>query len=212
MIRRDPQGVRRGKAPGSRSRRPWRGTRSARSAPRQSSRSRVADSGWHDAIRKECAEAKHPDHVFPVLGVDAIRKECAEAKCPSTRRTFSATRRDPQGVRRGKDGLPGLATGDPGRNPQGVRRGKGEWIGTKHIKFLGSPYLACHCEPVVLRAANQNLNDCQWQSYLNVAHAGVAIRISKPSPPGKVARASPASARRMRAGICWCFEKLRENP
>ena len=32
----------------------------------------------------------------------------------------------------------------------------------------------CHCEPVVLRAANQNLNDCQWQSYLNVAHTGVA--------------------------------------
>ena len=32
----------------------------------------------------------------------------------------------------------------------------------------------CHCEPVVLRAANQNLNDCQWQSYLSVAHAGVA--------------------------------------
>ena len=32
----------------------------------------------------------------------------------------------------------------------------------------------CHCEPVVLRAANQNLNNCQWQSYLSVAHAGVA--------------------------------------
>ena len=31
----------------------------------------------------------------------------------------------------------------------------------------------CHCEPVVLRAANQNLNDCRWQSYLSVAHAGV---------------------------------------
>ena len=24
---------------------------------------------------------------------------------------------------------------------------------------------ACHCEPVVLRAANPNLNDCRWQSY-----------------------------------------------
>ena len=34
---------------------------------------------------------------------------------------------------------------------------------------------SCHCEPVVLRAANQNFNDCQWQSYLNVAHAGVAL-------------------------------------
>ena len=33
----------------------------------------------------------------------------------------------------------------------------------------------CHCEPVVLRAANQNLNDCQWQSYLNVAQTGVAL-------------------------------------
>ena len=41
---------------------------------------------------------------------------------------------------------------------------------------------SCHCEPVVLRAANQNFNDCQWQSYLNVAHAGVAIRSPKPSP------------------------------
>ena len=37
-----------------------------------------------------------------------------------------------------------------------------------------APNNACHCEPVVLRAANQNLNDCQWQSYLSVAHAGVA--------------------------------------
>ena len=27
----------------------------------------------------------------------------------------------------------------------------------------------------MLRAANQNRNDCQWQSYLNVAHTGVAI-------------------------------------
>ena len=27
---------------------------------------------------------------------------------------------------------------------------------------------------MVLRAANQNPNDCQWQSYLNVAHTGVA--------------------------------------
>ena len=33
---------------------------------------------------------------------------------------------------------------------------------------------SCHCEPVVLRAANQNFNDCQWQSYLNVAQTGVA--------------------------------------
>ena len=37
------------------------------------------------------------------------------------------------------------------------------------------PENACHCEPVVLRAANQNLNDCQWQSYLNVAQTGVAL-------------------------------------
>ena len=28
---------------------------------------------------------------------------------------------------------------------------------------------------VVLRAANQNDNDCQWQSYLNAAQTGVAI-------------------------------------
>ena len=27
---------------------------------------------------------------------------------------------------------------------------------------------------MVLRAANQNLNDCQWQSYLNVTQTGVA--------------------------------------
>ena len=38
-----------------------------------------------------------------------------------------------------------------------------------------APYPACHCEPVVLRAANQNFNDCQWQSYLNVAQTGVAL-------------------------------------
>ena len=36
------------------------------------------------------------------------------------------------------------------------------------------PFFPCHCEPVVLRAANQNLNDCQWQSYLNVTQTGVA--------------------------------------
>ena len=36
-------------------------------------------------------------------------------------------------------------------------------------------YPACHCEPVVLRAANRNFNDCQWQSYLNVAQTGVAL-------------------------------------
>ena len=41
-------------------------------------------------------------------------------------------------------------------------------------------YNKCHCEPVVLRAANQNLNDCQWQSYLNVAQAGVAIPLKCP--------------------------------
>ena len=41
-------------------------------------------------------------------------------------------------------------------------------------------YNKCHCEPVVLRAANQNLNDCQWQSYLNVAHTGVAIPLKCP--------------------------------
>ena len=43
-------------------------------------------------------------------------------------------------------------------------------ISTKGKRLI----IQCHCEPVVLRAANQNLNDCQWQSYLNVAHAGVA--------------------------------------
>ena len=31
---------------------------------------------------------------------------------------------------------------------------------------------------VVLRAANQNSNDCQWQSYLDLCNAGVAIRFS----------------------------------
>ena len=41
-------------------------------------------------------------------------------------------------------------------------------------------YNKCHCEPVVLRAANQNLNDCRWQSYLNVAQAGVAIPLKCP--------------------------------
>ena len=35
--------------------------------------------------------------------------------------------------------------------------------------------IRCHSEPVVLRAANQNLNDCQWQSYLNVTQTGVAL-------------------------------------
>ena len=43
-----------------------------------------------------------------------------------------------------------------------------------------APSNACHCEPVVLRAANQNLNDCRWQSYLNVAQAGVAIPLKCP--------------------------------
>ena len=69
--------------------------------------------------------------------------------------------------------------------------------------FQEPPYNACHCEPVltlvwqsvsqslllrrvVLRAANQNRNDCKWQSYLNVAQTGVVIRIPKPSLPGKV--------------------------
>ena len=69
--------------------------------------------------------------------------------------------------------------------------------------FQEHPYNACHCEPVrtlvwqsvsqslllrrvVLRAANQNRNDCKWQSYLNVAQTGVVIRIPKPSLPGKV--------------------------
>ena len=41
--------------------------------------------------------------------------------------------------------------------------------------FCNRSCSVCHCEPVVLRAANQNSNDCQWQSYLNVAHAGVAL-------------------------------------
>ncbi len=72
----------------------------------------------------------------------------------------------------------------------------------------------CHCEPVVLRAANQNSNDCQWQSYLNVAHAGVApsrdsLRSQSPgdsgnyrrsakaplADQGELSRASPASTR-----------------
>ena len=53
-------------------------------------------------------------------------------------------------------------------------------------------YNKCHCEPVVLRAANQNLNDCQWQSYLNVAQTGVAPSGHNPSPlaptPGELSR------------------------
>ena len=53
----------------------------------------------------------------------------------------------------------------------------------------------CHCEPVVLRAANQNLNDCQWQSYLSVAHAGVApsrdsLRSQSPGYSGSLNRIS----------------------
>ena len=62
--------------------------------------------------------------------------------------------------------------------------------------------IRCLCEPVVLRAANQNPNDCQWQSYLNVGTLvwqsvppvlpwlplwgnchGVTERVSTPSPP-----------------------------
>ena len=58
---------------------------------------------------------------------------------------------------------------------------KFEWnlraaIGRPLFDFSREPsYYACHCEPVVLRAANQNLNDCQWQSYLNVTQTGVAL-------------------------------------
>ena len=53
----------------------------------------------------------------------------------------------------------------------------------------------CHCEPVVLRAANQNLNDRQWQSYLSVAHAGVApsrdsLRSQSPGYSGSLNRIS----------------------
>ena len=48
------------------------------------------------------------------------------------------------------------------------------WIVRTKIFFLVA-YNTCHCEPVVLRAANQNDNDCQWQSYLNAAQTGVAI-------------------------------------
>ena len=61
---------------------------------------------------------------------------------------------------------------------------------------------ACHCEPVVLRAANQNFNDCQWQSYLNVAQTGVAIRTplaptlgelaAKPTERVEIALSAPA--------------------
>ena len=47
-------------------------------------------------------------------------------------------------------------------------------------EFIGNVmYNTRHCEPVVLRAANQNPNDCQWQSYHNVAHTVVAIRSPK---------------------------------
>ena len=49
-------------------------------------------------------------------------------------------------------------------------------MAARFFAFSREPsYYACHCEPVVLRAANQNLNDCQWQSYLNVTQTGVAL-------------------------------------
>ena len=61
----------------------------------------------------------------------------------------------------------------------------------------------CHCEPVVLRAANQNFNDCQWQSYLNLAHAGVApsgdsLR-SQSVPQSLLLRGEGGSKSRMRS-------------
>ena len=62
---------------------------------------------------------------------------------------------------------------------------------------------SCHCEPVVFRAANQNLNDCQWQSYLNVAQTGVApsgdsLR-SQSVPQSLLLRGEGGSKSRMRS-------------
>ncbi len=62
---------------------------------------------------------------------------------------------------------------------------------------------SCHCEPVVLRAANQNFNDCQWQSYLNVAQTGVApsgdsLR-SQSVPQSLLLRGEGGSKSRMRS-------------
>ena len=54
-----------------------------------------------------------------------------------------------------------------------------------------NPFSKPSPERVVLRAANQNHYDCRWQSYHNV----------------QVARASPASARRMRATCLSLWER-----
>ena len=55
------------------------------------------------------------------------------------------------------------------------REGAGRADEVESGSFRQPSYNTCHCEPVVLRAANQNLNDCQWQSYLNVTQTGVAL-------------------------------------
>ena len=62
---------------------------------------------------------------------------------------------------------------------------------------------SCHCESVVLRAANQNFNDCQWQSYLNIVQTGVApsgdsLR-SQSVPQSLLLRGEGGSKSRMRS-------------
>ena len=59
------------------------------------------------------------------------------------------------------------------------------WCGNPPV-FLGATYHACHCEPVLTLA---------WQS------------VTPAFPWGKVARASPASARRMRATCLSPWER-----
>ena len=64
--------------------------------------------------------------------------------------------------------------------------------------------IGCHCEPVPQH----------WCGPLRGFPPGIPTGhnpLSKPSPPGKVARASPASARRMRAKMLWRLEGLRKN-
>ena len=94
-------------------------------------------------------------------------------------------------------------------------------LGTSSVSFdfyRVEPKTICHCEPVVLRAANQNFNDCQWQSYLNVAHTGVApsgdsLRsqsVSLPSPERVVLRAANSN-QSIASGNCTTMYRCPEG-